>query len=153
MKLLFALDMSTNVGWARMRRYEPPTFGTLPLKGDTSTKIGSFSVWLDEQFAVAPFDGLAWERPLLLRTDTVQLLELLYGLVGVAHAFRWRRSLPYRDIDVSTVKIALTGSARADKDMMVVGAMQTMGWEIEDHHQADAGGVGLVAYDQLWPKG
>jgi hypothetical protein len=154
---LMSLDLATNVGHARLLRQSPPMpprFGTLKLKGDVATKLAQFGNWLDDVYMVDPFDALAWERPLLAPTDTVDLLELLYGLVGICYAFVGKRShpMPWREVDVQTAKIALTGDHRADKDDMERAARNVMGWRVANHHQADAGAVGLVAYEQIWPR-
>ncbi|CAB4167603.1 hypothetical protein UFOVP860_32 [uncultured Caudovirales phage] len=160
MAKLLSLDLSTAVGWAKFaERGERPRFGTLLLVGgDLPQKLGQFDVWLEDQYAVDPFEALAWERPLITPTDTVPLLELLYGLVGICHAFVGRRRIldkifmPWREIDVPTAKLALTGNAKADKDAMLFAARRQLNWEVSTHHEADAGAVGGVAYEQIWPK-
>ena len=160
MTKLLALDLSTNVGWAAFaERGERPRFGTVELEGgDLSYKLGQFDVWLEDRFAVDPFEALAWERPLITPTDTIPLLELLYGLVGICYAFVGRRRLldknfmPWREVDVPTAKLALTGNAKADKDAMLYAARRQFNWEVRTHHEADAGAVGGVAYEQIWPK-
>lgn len=152
---LLALDLSSAVGFARFSGRARPRFGTLVLEGpDLAWKIGRFGDWLDDQHTVDPFDALAWERPLIVPTDTVDLLELLYGLVGVCYAFAGsdRHRMPWREVDVPTAKKALTGKAKATKDDMLYAARRTFNWEVHSHHEADAGAVGGVAYEQLWPK-
>lgn len=136
-----------------MRRYEVCQFGTLPMKHhDVDTKLGMYAEWLDKTCDREKPDGIAWEGPLLMPSDTVVLVKLLCGLIGITSACRYRRKLPYREVPVGDVKRAVTGHGRADKDMMVAAAMNVMDWNVEDHHQADAGGVGLCAYDELFPK-
>lgn len=160
MAKLLALDLSTNVGWAAFtERGERPSFGTVVLTGgDLSYKLGQFDVWLEDRFSVDPFEALAWERPLLMPSDTVDLLQLLYGLVGICFAFVGRRRqldkifMPWREIDVPTAKLALTGNAKANKDEMLYAARRGLNWEVRTHHEADAGAVGGVAYEQIWPK-
>lgn len=152
-RTVLGLDFSTSVGFARVRWGERPRFGTLELEGpDLAWKLGQFSQWLDDQYAVEPFDALAWERPIITPTDTVDLLELLYGGVGVCYAFAGRRKLPWREITVEDVKLALTNKARAKKEEMLYAARRVMNWPVKDHHQADAGAVGGVAYERIWPK-
>lgn len=149
---LKALDLSTNVGHARLLKGTRPRFGTYLLTGpDLAWKLGGFQVWLEEQYTVDPFDALAWERPLIAPTDTVDLLELLYGLCGVCYAFVGKRRMPWREVTVVEAKLALTGKAKATKDEMLYAARRVVNWQVSDHHQADAGAVGVVAYEQLWP--
>jgi len=147
------LDLSGTVGHAVLTRGERPRFGTLPLEGpDLSWRIGQFALWLDDWHAVEQFDALGWERPLLTPKDTVDLLELLYGLVGVCYAFVGRRKMPWREVSVTDAKIALTGKGKATKEEMLYAARRHMGWRVDTHHEADAGAGGVVAYERLWPK-
>lgn len=160
MAKLLALDLSTHVGAAWFgERGVRPDFDSVKLEGsDLCFKLGQFQVWLEDQFAVDRFEALAWERPLITPTDTVDLLELLYGLVGTCRAFvgkQWlvhHNHIPWREVDVPTAKLALTGKAKATKDEMLYAARRTLNWPAQNHHEADAGAVGVVAYEMLWPK-
>lgn len=152
MPKLLALDLSSNVGHAIMERGRPPMFGTLRLRGDRAQQLGEFLGWADDMQTVHGFDAIAWERPLLKPTDKVDVLELLYGLVGVAYAIAGRHRLPWREVDVKQVKITLTGKANAKKEEMIAAAMNDLNWKVATDHEADAGAVGIYAYEQLWPK-
>lgn len=152
MPKLLALDLSSNVGHAVMERGRPPMFGTLRLRGDRARQLGLFLEWLEEMRGVHRYDGIAWERPLLAPTDKVDTLELLYGLVGVAYAVAGKYELPWRECDVKQVKITLTGRANAKKEEMVAAAMTDWNWKVATDHEADAGAVGVWAFEQLWPK-
>lgn len=151
---LLALDISSHVGWARLvASGGRPRFGTLKIEGpDLAWKLGQLSEWLDDQYMVDPFDGIAWERPLLTPTDTVDLLELLYGACGVVYAFAGRRRMPWCEVSVTDAKLALTGKAKATKEQMLHAARTTLNWRATTHHEADAGAVGVVAIGRLWPK-
>lgn len=151
MKLL-ALDLSSNVGHAVMERGRVPIFGTLRLRGDRAQQLGQFLGWIEDMQQVHRFDAIAWERPLLKPTDKVDILELLYGLVGVAYAIAGKHSLPWREVDVAQVKITLTGRKNATKPEMVAAAMTDLNWKVATDHEADAGAVGLWAYEDIWPK-
>jgi hypothetical protein len=159
MPKLLALDLSTNVGIARLERGVVPTFETLRLEGpDLTFKIGALRAWLYAEYDRAPFDGIAWEKPLIAPTDTVLLLELLYGLVGECYGFvGFLRSvehihLRWCEVSVPDVKKAVAGKAKASKEEMLYAARRKFNWRVTDDHQADAGGVGIVAFDRLWPK-
>lgn len=151
MPRLLALDLSTNVGWALCQSEGGrPQFGTLVLEGyDLARKLGMFRRWLDE--FPTPFDALSWERPLILPTDTVGLLELLYGLVGVCYSHAGLHRMPWTDVTVSDVKIALTGKGKATKEEMLYAARRVCNWPVTNDHEADAGAVGVVACGRLWP--
>lgn len=149
---LLSLDTSTSVGWARLQKGTRPRFGTVHLSGpDLAWKLGQFAVWLDEHYAADPFDAICWERPLLLRTDTVDKLELLFGLTGNCYAFAGRHRMPWREVSVPDVKKALTNRANATKEQMVFAAHRIAGWRVSNDHEADAGAAGLVAYARLFP--
>lgn len=150
--LLLALDLSSTVGWCLMRRHEVPKFGTLPLTGSIITRIGSYHQWLATMLDTVQPDGIAWEDLIKRPSDTVDKLKILYGLFGVTAGMAVARKLPCYQVLITSAKKALTGNSYADKDLMVHGAMSHMKWQVEDHHQADAGAVGLVAYDNLWQK-
>lgn len=168
MSRLLSLDLSTNVGHARLQRGRVPVFGTLLLEGpDLTFKLGQFLCFLYDEYDREPFDGIAWERPLLVPTDTVDKLELLYGLVGVVYAFigDMRASgvvnLAWTEVTVDDAKLELCGALtkvvgnkrrKMDKDDMLYHARRTMNWRVVTHHEADAGAVGLVGYERLWPK-
>jgi Holliday junction resolvasome RuvABC endonuclease subunit len=153
MNRLLALDLSTSVGWSRPQPPGRPRFGTVVLEGpDLAWKLGLLLRWLDDQYMVDPFDAIAWERPLLTPTDTVDLLELLYGCAGVCYAFAGKHKLPWREVSVEDVKKGLTGKPRAKKEEMLYAARRTLNWPVNNHHEADAGAVGVIAYARLWPK-
>lgn len=149
---IHALDISTSVGSAIMERGKPPMFQTLRLVGDRAQMAGKLATWLDEMHMVHQFDAVAWERPLFVpKRDTVDKLEILIGLVGVAYAFAGKNSLPWCEPTIQEVKTAITGSPKADKLQMIAAAMK-IGWKPADDHQADAGGVGVAAMAILNPR-
>lgn len=152
---LLALDLSSSVGWALLQREvppKPPRFGTLRLTGDLAMKLGQFWEWIEDLHSVDHFDALAWERPLIKPTDKVDLLELLYGLVGIAYGFAGSRKLPWREVTVNEAKFWLTGKHNASKEEMVVAALKHLNWRVANDHEADAGAVGGHAYQFLAPK-
>jgi Holliday junction resolvasome RuvABC endonuclease subunit len=150
--LLLALDLSTNVGWCLMRRYEAPKFGTAHLSGDYMSRLGQYHLWLASMLDEYRPNGIAWEGAIKKPTDTLDKLVFLYGLIGITAGFRVAYRLPYVEVPITMAKKVLTGNSYADKDLMIAKAMSTMNWEVEDDHQADAGAVGMVAYDNLWQK-
>lgn len=165
--LLLGLDLSRQAGWCRLRRYESPTFGTIDLERYLTLheRLGRYDDWLEGTHRDEPVDGVAWEGPHLMPHDKMATLLLLYGLITLTRRFAWRHNLPWFEAPIPDVKAALLGSTRViypksmpraertklAKQAMVAAAMEKMGWYVEDHHQADAGGVGLVGYDNLWP--
>jgi len=161
MSKLLSLDLSSNIGWALFSSGAPPRFGTLPL-AKTDDEIGTehiaricgqFGNWLDDFYAVERFDGIAWEAPFLRPGDKVGKIKILIGLVGIAFAFAGspRHPLPYDEVQPKELKKRMTGRQDAEKPD-VIKACWDLGWKVKNDHEADACGVGLVAYRRLWPK-
>jgi len=119
---------------------------------DLAWKLGQLLRWLDDQYMVDPFDAIAWERPLLTPTDTVDLLELLYGCAGVCYAFAGKHKLPWREVSVEDVKKGLTGKPRAKKEEMLYAAKRVLNWPWPIITRPMLGAVGVIAYARLWPK-
>lgn len=161
MPKLLALDLSTNVGWAVLERGQVPRFGTERLPSAIGDQQGPrFSrllVWLDDMHAMHKVDGVAYERPILPRkagdlATTMDTLTLLWGLCSMVQLWANENDLPCIACPVEQAKITLTGSKHAKKEDMVRAAMGTMNWKVSNDHEADAGAVGVWAYERLWPK-
>ncbi len=159
MKLL-ALDLSSNIGWAVFTAGAPPRFGTLPLArtdDEVGTEhiariCGTFGNWLDDFYSVERWDGIAWEAPFLKPGDKVGKIKILIGLVGIAFAFAGspKHLMPYREIEPKALKKRMTGRQDAEK-VDVIKACWSLGWKVKNDHEADACGVGLIAYRDIWP--
>jgi Holliday junction resolvasome RuvABC endonuclease subunit len=161
MPKLLALDLSSNVGWALLERGVHPRFGTerLPpaIGDDQGARFDHLYEFLHGMRGEHEFDALAYERPILPRKSgdlatTMETLTLLWGLCTIVQLYAHQEGLPVRACPVEQAKITLTGSKFAKKDDMVHAAMMTMNWKVADDHQADAGAVGVWAFEQLWPK-
>lgn len=161
MPRLLATDLSSNVGWALLERGSPPTFGTERLPpafgDDQGRRFARLDEWLSDMLALHGFDALAYERPILPRKSgdlatTMDTLTLLWGLCTVVQLFAHRAGMRCIACPVEQAKITLTGSKHAKKGDMVRAAMSDMNWKVADDHQADAGAVGVWAFEQLWPK-
>ncbi len=151
---LLALDLSSNIGWATFSPGGPPRFGTLAYEGQGKPRIcGQFGDWLRDFYSVEPWDAMAWEEPFLKPGDKVDKIKILIGLVGIAFAFVGSRShpMPYLEVQPKELKKRMTGRQDADK-ADVIKACWSLGWKVGTDHEADACGVGLVAYRRIWPK-
>jgi hypothetical protein len=150
---LLALDLSSNIGWALFTPGGPPRFGTLPYEGLGKPRIcGQFGDWLDDFYSVMPWQGLAWEAPFLKPGDKVAKIKILIGLVGIAFEFVGSRHhlMPHWEVQPKEVKKRMTGRQDADK-VDVIKACWSLGWKVATDHEADACGVGLIAYRRIWP--
>ena len=161
MALMLALDLSTHVGHALLERGESPIFGTLDLppaaEGDHQARFAHLHRFLEKTRKETYFAALAFEQPILPRragelATTMHTLTLLWGLAAIVQLFAGQHGLPCLAVAVRDAKKVLTDKANATKDEMVVAAMQVMNWKVANDHEADAGAVGMVAYDRLWPR-
>ena len=161
MSRLLALDLGTRIGWALLQRGTPPRFGTLDLptapEGEHQVRFALLHAWLVRLRNEPGFDALAFEQPILPRragelATTLDTLSLLWGLAAVAQLFAGQHDLPCQAVAVREAKKVLTDKALATKDEMVVAALKVMNWKVANDHEADAGAVGLVAYERIWPR-
>ncbi len=153
MSKLLALDLSSNVGWAVFTAGAPPRFGTLPWGGLGHARVcGQFGDWLDDLYAVDPWDAMAWEAPFLAPHDKVDKVKILIGLVGICLGFvgSAKHPMPHDEVQPKELKKRMTGRQDAKKPD-VIKACWSMGWKVATDHEADACGVGLVAYRRIWP--
>lgn len=162
MSKLLALDLSSNIGWAMFdpsaERDRRVRFGTLAYDGprelpvDRPRLCGRFSDWLNDMFMVDPWDAMAWEEPFLAPHDKVDKIKILIGLVGQCNGFVGSRHHPMPSVEIppKAVKKRMTDRQDADK-ADVIRACWSVGWKVRNDHEADACGVGLCAYRQIWP--
>lgn len=154
MPRLLALDLSTMTGFAVMERGRAPHFGTWRAPPETVGEYGrrysALRQWLVEMHQVHQLDGIAFEAPIMKPTDDMHMLRVLIGFAVIVEEVAGSLKLECVEVPVPTVKKALTGDAYAKKDKMIAAACRR-GWAVADDHQADAGAVGLVAFQTLWP--
>ena len=161
MARLLALDLGTRTGWALLQRGTPPSFGTLDLptanEGEHQVRFAMLHAWLVRLRERQGYEALAFEQRILPRragelATTMHTLTLLWGLAAVTQLFAGQQGLACEAVAVRDAKKALTDKALATKDEMVVAALQVMNWKVANDHEADAGAVGLVAYERIWPR-
>jgi Holliday junction resolvasome RuvABC endonuclease subunit len=152
---LLSLDLSGGVGWCLLRPPPAPArFGQLAWRGDGSSLVcARFSDWLRDFYSVERWDAMAWEEPWLRPGDKPETIKILFGLVGVALAFAGsaRHPMPFRTITPRQVKKYMTGNSYADKEA-VIAACWKLGLKVGSSDAADACGVGLALYDEIWPE-
>ncbi len=162
---LLGLDLSSNIGFAmfdptadkaRRVRFGTLAYGRVDGEEDMAHKVrlcGKFGDWLDDLYAVDPWDAIAVEAPFLKPGDKVGKIKILIGLVGIVMRFAGsaKHPMPYVEIGPKEVKKRMTGRSDADK-ADVIKACWSVGWKVKTDHEADSCGVGLVAYEMIWPK-
>lgn len=165
MSKLLALDLAVEAtGWALFDGQGPPLFGTVRLNKhrDFAYAMAEFQQFLEEKFHFYCWDAMAWEKPILMPTDTPDKIAGAYGLAGVSAAFAGRRKMRWETVTVYEVKEAVCGALwkdngldgkrkMVDKADMIRCAREIWDWNVQTHHEADAGGVGLIAYEAIWP--
>lgn len=154
MSTLLALDLSGGIGWALFAPGGPPRFGSLQLRGEGHAAIaGKFHDFLHDMYAVDPWQAMAWEEPWLKAGDKVDKMKILIGLPIIACGFAnsERHKMPFTSVTPKEMKKRMTGRQDAEK-VDVVNACWSLGWKVKNDDEADACGVGLVAYRRLWPK-
>lgn len=155
MSTLLALDLSSNVGWALFDPSLPKDrrvrFGTLAWGGEGYAAVaGKFLIWLIEFYSVERWDGMAWEEPWLKAGDKVDKMKILLGMPFMACGFAKAHNLPFTSVQPKELKKRMTDRQDADK-ADVIAACWSVGWKVGSEHEADACGVGLVAYDRIFP--
>ena len=165
MPKLLALDLSSEVGWAVFDGNGPPTFGTEKFNAyrDLSYRAAAFQQWLEDHYVRHRWDAMAWERPLLMRTDTPDSVALLYGMPFMAAAFAGKHRMRWHTVSVQEVKTAVCETLwkdngvdgkrkMVDKADMIRCAREIWDWEVSTHHEADAAGVGLIDWEEIFPN-
>lgn len=153
---VLAFDASSTTGWAFFANAR-----SVPVLGDfeLSARAGDYgSLALDMQRNVLSLidkhrpEVIGFEAPIFLPRDRWHTRRLLTCLVVVVELVACIKGLRCIEIDPSGVKAALVGPRKkgdaATKDDMLVAAVN-MGWQVANHHQADACGVALGVYGHL----
>lgn len=165
---LLGLDLSTRVGWAVFAHASAvPKLGTFALPKtyipeDYAGRTLPLRFWLREMIAIHKPDIVAFESPFI---PMGRPSDKEGGFTTTQHALRLQIALAtevettakecavgqIREVATSSAKRALAGTARLGdrkKQAMVIAAVER-GWPCADDHQADAGAVGLVVYEDM----
>jgi Holliday junction resolvasome RuvABC endonuclease subunit len=153
---LLALDLSTNVGWAFFaQRGASPVMSTWRAPFARAENYGlrfyEFELWLELLLDRYQPDVVAFEAPILPRNPgKAHAARLSYGFAASTERIAYQRKLRCIECHNATVKVRLAGSGKAKKKQMMAAAIR-QGYDIETEHEADAIGVGLVAFDHIDP--
>jgi Holliday junction resolvasome RuvABC endonuclease subunit len=155
------LDLSGHVGWAFFAKPTgKPRLGTFRLPvtrwaDNYGPKFHELDQWLDGMVVSMRPDVLAFEAPLTpvdgkswaVKTDR-NTVRYLTGLATVAELVAARHHVRCLEVAVNTAKAWLSGTQWASKQQMLAAAVR-LGFRVADHHQADACGVVLAAFNHL----
>ncbi|WGM31477.1 hypothetical protein [Brevundimonas sp. NIBR11] len=154
--MYLALDLATCTGFC----FGEPDTGELPTIGHirlpkTGEDVGSFliafEVWLTEKVRQVEPSLLLFEAPILASSVTTHVTRKLHALAGITEMVANRAKVECAEVFPVTVKKALTGSGRADKDEMVRAA-RAYGFNPAVPDEADAFGLWLHAVRTRFPK-
>lgn len=164
--MLLTLDLATLTGFAfgPGDTGELPTIGShrLPSTGDDVGRfLAAYRDWLVAKVSEVEPELVVFEAPILASVTTITVTRKLQGLAGVTEMVITDLNATYRklgaaeievaEVATTSVKKALTGSGRADKDQMIAGA-RLYGLNPSCSDEADAFGVWLLTVRKRFPK-
>jgi Holliday junction resolvasome RuvABC endonuclease subunit len=153
---LLALDLSTHVGWAFFAHGGAvPQLGTWHAPAaephNYAARYYAFERWLTGRLRELQPDVVAFEAPILPRNPgKAHAVRLSYGFAASAERLAFVAGIRCIEAYPSTVKVRLAGDGRAKKHQMI-NAASRLGFIPASEHEADAIGVGLVAFDHIDP--
>jgi Holliday junction resolvasome RuvABC endonuclease subunit len=144
---VLALDLATTTGYAVLNANGTidsgsKKFGLLKADG-AGVRYKNFRCWLVAMKLVHEITEIVYEQTM---GHTLSSPQIYCGLVAVVQMFGEHHQIPYRSINVSTVKKAFTGHGRADKAAMIAKCV-SMGFRPQDDNEADALALLHVALD------
>lgn len=138
---VLALDLATATGYAWGEHNAVPRYGLLKLPSGSAVGkfVSTFADWFDGFVGVEKPEWCVFEAPLMMHGPTANLdaTRKLMGLAAQVEVVCYRRDVPCREANVSTVKKFWAGDGRAKKPEMV-GAARARGFDVSDHNVADA---------------
>lgn len=169
---ILALDTSTTVGWALFAQPDrnPMHIGSFHIptgtdQDDYGARTLYLEEWLERMIVRYRPDVIAFESPFIPMAPpkenpfaqpgdkkpfvtTQHTLRLQISLANTIETTAKRRGIRCLEVAPVSAKKELTGSGRSHKDQMIVAA-KDRGWDVKNNHEADAGGVGLVALNWI----
>jgi crossover junction endodeoxyribonuclease RuvC len=156
-RTILALDLGTKTGWALngFVRFDIKTeifsdeasniSGTMDFSNRRFEGGGMrylrFCDWLDEISRDREINAIYFEE--VVRHLGVDASHTYGGFLGTLTSWCERRFIPYQGVPVQTIKKYITGKGNASKHM-VIEAVNSRGYNITDHNEADA--MALLLY-------
>lgn len=142
MKIL-ALDMASTVGFAvDGAKIVPPLTGTYRLYSGgqaLGTAFYLFQGWLYDMIEQHEVELLAFEAPIMTRTDNTTLIQLLFGLSTCAMAMAGAHRIRYQPADIQKTRRHFIGNGRAPEPKPAVMARcHQLGWTPHNYDESDA---------------
>lgn len=99
---------------------------------------------------IIPMQGMGWIAFEDVRPVNKHHSEIHFGMSGVLAEMAYRQETPILRATSGEVKKLLSGSGKADKDVMLAAAREKFpSLNVQNHDEADAIGVGLVAVSKI----
>lgn len=143
-----ALDLATNVGWARAEGRGAPACGTfrLPSCGENyGLYAAEFRLWLNNQITSYEPRRIVFESPIHVATDQLPTVRKLYSLCTLTELACWDRSIACEEAHVRTIRGHFLGrkyweqfKGRDAQKRAVIAECRARGWEPPDDNAADA---------------
>lgn len=115
---VLALDLGTSTGWCAGTAGKPTTDSVVLFKAgyDNGAIAASLCDWLADMITMHDPTVIYFESPLNRGDHSgVQAGRILLGLSMVVELVAWRREVPCREANVSTVRKAVVGRGNARK--------------------------------------
>lgn len=150
---LLALDLATEMGFALLRadgRIESGSIKFQPrAKEGEGARWMNFKRWLVETKAANEgLDRIAYELVVGGVPGQVYAAQIYGGFVAILQAFCEHHQIAYSGYHVGTIKKRWTGNGAAKKPEMVARC-KALGFNVDNHNEADAIALLHVALDRV----
>jgi Holliday junction resolvasome RuvABC endonuclease subunit len=152
--MILALDLATNIGWAKGDGSYLPLFGSyrLPKTGDD---VGQFLLayeqWFGSVVAQVSPSLVVFETPILPGTTSFKTVTKLQSIAGLTELLCLKAGVKCRSVQPTVVKKSWTGKGNAKKPDMMARA-QALGFDVTDNDQADAIAIWFHAQSAIQNK-
>lgn len=157
--VILALDLGTATGVVRGRPGDRPSLATWRLPASGGADVGAYAVAFSDHLAAALADRsdggvgmVVFEAPFLgpkMATNMHTARRLLWAPGEVERQCAMAGVL-CGEASMQEARKAFTGSGRADK-ADIVAAARRRGFDVADHHQADAAAVWFLIVAARFP--
>lgn len=151
MASVLAFDASSTTGWASFANARvKPVLGDieLPSGPDHGARNAFMFASARELIKAHRPEWVAFESPVFYPRDRWHTRRLLVGLVDAIELAATMAGCRRLEVLPTLAKECLSGDSRADKDAMLLAAIN-MGWTVASHHQADACGIALATFNHI----
>lgn len=136
---ILALDLATQLGWARwiVQSLDSGTESFKPRNGESpGMRFLNFEGWLRRMILTCQIDIIAYEQAHLRGAAAT---EVIVGMIVIIKKLCAEYNIEYTDRHTGTIKVFATGYGKASKPAMVEAAVQKFpDQKIIDDNQADA---------------